>query len=113
VSTLDVLEVASISMIDIVNLNNAEVKINFVDKEDVPLLYELLLAIIKEMKTNTSNPRFDYEALDGFIALANTLYDAFFLRLKRYFFKKHYGNTEGYTDGVTIDKVTFKRVTQD
>ena len=98
-----------LTLTDMINLNTMSMDIKFVDREQIPICYDIILKLIKRMETNIGLPTFDMSLLARTYDLADYFFDNYNARIKLYFTEVMVSHRTAYV-GDGVNEVIFNRV---
>lgn len=98
-----------LTLTDMINLNTMSMDIKFVDREQIPICYDIILKLIRKMEDNIGLPTFDMSLLTRTYDLADYFFDNYNRRIKLYFTEVMVSHRTTYV-GDSVDEVIFDRV---
>lgn len=105
-----------VDLLDILKVFTSGQELVFLDREQIPYLYEDILVNIEAQERKIHSMNFKPELLSDLYDLGEYLFQTYNLRLTEYFHIKEFGNTANaglsFTDGISLQDVTLNPITR-
>lgn len=103
-----------VKLLDVLKLFTSGQELIFLDRKQIPFLYEEVLVNIEAQEAKIHSMSFKQDLLTDLYDLGEHLFETYNLRLTEYFHKKEFGNTSNaglsFSDGVSISEVTLNPI---